>query len=79
MFRGGVRSALAYPRLPSPDVVASAMSTVSMPDRKQHRAFVALGANIGDRAAQIREALERMRSLGSVVSTSFLYQSAPYV
>jgi 7,8-dihydro-6-hydroxymethylpterin-pyrophosphokinase (HPPK) len=41
------------------------------------RVFVAIGSNVGDRADQIRRAIERIRAIAAVVSTSFLYQSAP--
>jgi hypothetical protein len=41
------------------------------------RVFVALGSNIGDRARMIRDAVERLQPLGTVASTSFLYQSRP--
>lgn len=43
------------------------------------RAFIALGANLGDPEASVREAMRRLDdgTLGRVVSRSSLYRSAP--
>lgn len=41
------------------------------------RAYIGLGANLGDPAAQLRWALTRLAQLGSVPSRSQLYRSAP--
>ena len=41
------------------------------------RAAIALGTNLGDRAANLVDALERIRGLGSVVATSGVYETAP--
>ena len=41
------------------------------------RAAVALGANLGDRAANLVDALDRIRALGRVVATSGVYETAP--
>lgn len=41
------------------------------------RAVVALGTNLGDRAANLVDALERIRALGRVVATSGVYETAP--
>ncbi len=41
------------------------------------RAAVALGANLGDRAANLVDALERIRALGRVVAASGVYETAP--
>jgi 2-amino-4-hydroxy-6-hydroxymethyldihydropteridine diphosphokinase len=45
-----------------------------------HRAFIGVGSNLGDRKANIAEALERVRNLpGSrIVRTSSLYESEPH-
>lgn len=43
------------------------------------RVFVALGANLGDRAAYIQRSLAEMARFATIVDTSFLYQSEPYV
>lgn len=40
------------------------------------RAWVGIGANLGDAPATVREAIERLRALGSVVASP-LYRSAP--
>jgi len=41
------------------------------------RAAIALGANLGDRAANLVDALERIRVLGRVVASSSVYETAP--
>ncbi|WP_420613398.1 2-amino-4-hydroxy-6-hydroxymethyldihydropteridine diphosphokinase [Candidatus Spongiisocius sp.] len=41
------------------------------------RAVVALGTNLGDRAVNLVDALERIRALGRVVATSGVYETAP--
>jgi 2-amino-4-hydroxy-6-hydroxymethyldihydropteridine diphosphokinase len=41
------------------------------------RAYIGLGANLGDRAATLREAVRRLRALGEVVAVSALYETAP--
>ena len=41
------------------------------------RAVVSLGTNLGDRAANLAGALERIRALGTVVATSGIYETAP--
>ena len=41
------------------------------------RAVISLGANLGDRAASLVDALERIRVLGRVVATSGVYETAP--
>lgn len=41
------------------------------------RAAIALGTNLGDRAANLVDALERIRGLGSVVARSGVYETAP--
>lgn len=40
-------------------------------------AYVGLGANLGDRAATLREAVHRLENLGDVVAVSSLYETAP--
>ena len=42
-----------------------------------HTAYLSLGSNVGDRAAQIADALHRLRSIGMVVATSSLYETSP--
>lgn len=39
------------------------------------RSFVGLGSNIGDRAANIHNALREVAAFADVVDTSFLYES----
>jgi 2-amino-4-hydroxy-6-hydroxymethyldihydropteridine diphosphokinase len=41
------------------------------------RAFVGLGANLGDPPAQLRAAIEAIGALGRVIATSPFYRSAP--
>lgn len=41
------------------------------------RAAIALGTNLGDRAANLIDALERMQVLGRVVGSSGIYETAP--
>ncbi len=40
-------------------------------------AFVALGANLGDRAASLDESLQLIRSLGEIVRVSSTYETEP--
>jgi 2-amino-4-hydroxy-6-hydroxymethyldihydropteridine diphosphokinase len=40
-------------------------------------AYVALGANLGDRGATIRRAIERLNELGTVETVSPIYQTEP--
>lgn len=40
-------------------------------------AYLSLGSNIGDRAANLAQAIEKLRSLGDVVSVSSLYETEP--
>jgi 2-amino-4-hydroxy-6-hydroxymethyldihydropteridine diphosphokinase len=40
-------------------------------------AFVALGANLGDRAATLRWAVERLGTLGTVTAVSPIYETEP--
>ena len=44
---------------------------------RQATAYVGLGANLGDRAATIRRAIERLRELGAVEAVSPLYETDP--
>ena len=41
------------------------------------RAHIGLGANLGDPAARLRWALQRIATLGELTATSSLYRSAP--
>ena len=43
----------------------------------QHTAFLALGSNLGDRAANLHRALQLLKPFASVDATSFLYETAP--
>jgi 2-amino-4-hydroxy-6-hydroxymethyldihydropteridine diphosphokinase len=40
-------------------------------------AFIALGANLGDRVATLREAVGRLAGLGDVIAVSSLYETDP--
>ncbi len=42
------------------------------------RAYVGLGSNLGDRAALLGAALERLRSLGTLAAVSALYETEPW-
>lgn len=53
------------------------LSDVTGVSGKPHRVFIGMGANVGDRAGNLREAMRCMKGLGTVVATSFLYQSEP--
>ncbi len=39
--------------------------------------YLSLGANLGDRAANLREALRRLKELGTIVAVSCLYETEP--
>jgi 2-amino-4-hydroxy-6-hydroxymethyldihydropteridine diphosphokinase len=40
-------------------------------------AYIALGANLGDRLTTLREAVRRLGTLGQIVTVSSLYETAP--
>lgn len=40
-------------------------------------AYLSLGANLGDRAANLREALRRLEQLGTITAVSSLYETEP--
>jgi 2-amino-4-hydroxy-6-hydroxymethyldihydropteridine diphosphokinase len=42
-------------------------------------AYLSLGANLGDREGQLREAIRRLEALGRVVSVSSFYETEPVV
>jgi 2-amino-4-hydroxy-6-hydroxymethyldihydropteridine diphosphokinase len=42
-----------------------------------HTVYLSLGSNVGDRAAQIADAIERLRAIGEVAAVSSLYETAP--
>jgi 2-amino-4-hydroxy-6-hydroxymethyldihydropteridine diphosphokinase len=44
----------------------------------QHRAYLGLGANLGDRAANITEAVRRLGDLGRVIAVSMLHETEPW-
>lgn len=52
-------------------------SSFSTASSGQHCAYIALGSNLGDRSLKMYEAVQEIRSLGSLVATSHLYQSSP--
>jgi 2-amino-4-hydroxy-6-hydroxymethyldihydropteridine diphosphokinase len=39
--------------------------------------YLSLGSNIGDRAANLKQATERLRDLGTIVAASSLYETDP--
>ena len=41
------------------------------------RSYLSLGSNIGDRAANLRDAITRLRTLGEVTAVSSLYETEP--
>lgn len=59
--------------LPTPRANFRALSTTP------ERVYVGLGANLGDRAGAIQDALRRVSAYAKVVNTSFMYQTPPYV
>jgi len=42
-----------------------------------HIVYLSLGANVGDRSAQLREATDRLSKLGRVLAVSSLYETEP--
>ena len=42
-----------------------------------HIVYLSLGANVGDRSAQLREAQDRLSKLGRVLAVSSLYETEP--
>jgi 2-amino-4-hydroxy-6-hydroxymethyldihydropteridine diphosphokinase len=42
-----------------------------------HTAYLSLGSNLGDRAANLREAIRRLEPLGSILAVSSLYETDP--
>lgn len=43
----------------------------------RRRAYIGLGANLGDREGMLREAVRRLSSIGEVVDVSSLYETEP--
>ena len=39
--------------------------------------YLSLGSNLGDRSANLKAAIERLKELGDVVATSSVYETAP--
>jgi 2-amino-4-hydroxy-6-hydroxymethyldihydropteridine diphosphokinase len=39
--------------------------------------YLSLGSNLGDRAANLREAIQKLSGMGNVVATSSLYETEP--
>ncbi len=44
---------------------------------QDHEALIALGSNLGDRAAHLHRAVQALGAIGKVVDTSFLYETEP--
>lgn len=42
-----------------------------------HTAYLSLGSNVGDRAANLRDAIERLRTIGAIVRVSSWYETEP--
>ena len=42
-----------------------------------HIVYISLGSNLGDRAAQIQDAVERLQAIGRVLKLSPLYETSP--
>jgi 2-amino-4-hydroxy-6-hydroxymethyldihydropteridine diphosphokinase len=42
-----------------------------------HTVYLSLGSNVGDRAAQIADAIDRLQAVGRVTATSSLYETSP--
>jgi 2-amino-4-hydroxy-6-hydroxymethyldihydropteridine diphosphokinase len=42
-----------------------------------HTAYLSLGSNLGDRAANLREAIRRLEPLGSILAVSSFYETEP--
>jgi 2-amino-4-hydroxy-6-hydroxymethyldihydropteridine diphosphokinase len=42
-----------------------------------HKVYLSLGSNVGDRAAHISDALDRLQAVGTVTAVSSLYETAP--
>ncbi len=42
-----------------------------------HLVYLSLGSNIGDRETHLREAIQRLQSLGRVQSISSIYETEP--
>jgi 2-amino-4-hydroxy-6-hydroxymethyldihydropteridine diphosphokinase len=42
-----------------------------------HTAYLSLGSNVGDRGANLREAIRRLQEIGEVVRTSSYYETEP--
>lgn len=42
-----------------------------------HQVYLSLGSNIGDRAAHLRSAIDRLKRLGTVVMVSSFYETEP--
>ena len=51
--------------------------TSSAHELKCHRAFVAIGSNVGPRTTHFIDALRELRMIGDVVNHSFLYETMP--
>lgn len=45
--------------------------------RTMHRAYLSLGSNVGNREAQLREALSRLSAIGGVAKISSFYETEP--
>jgi 2-amino-4-hydroxy-6-hydroxymethyldihydropteridine diphosphokinase len=48
-----------------------------MPQRTTNLAYLSLGSNIGDREAQLRQAIARLEATGHITAISSLYETEP--
>lgn len=61
------------PELP----VAAARPAAQGATERGRNAYIALGANLGDREAQLQQAVAALAGLGTVLSRSAIYETAP--
>ncbi|KAJ2352780.1 trifunctional dihydropteroate synthetase [Coemansia erecta] len=72
--------ATPQPDTPVPEAAAAAAAEPSSKDVDMHSVYIALGTNVGDRLANLHKALVRLNTdlpTSRLVSTSFLYETAP--
>ena len=51
--------------------------TFAVPFGMTHLAYLSLGSNLGDREAQLQEAIRRLDAIGQVVKVSSFYETEP--
>jgi 2-amino-4-hydroxy-6-hydroxymethyldihydropteridine diphosphokinase len=44
----------------------------------EHRAYIGIGTNLGDRVANLERAIEALAALGTILTTSSFYRTAPW-